>query len=1834
MAPRKLRNIRVETSELPPARSSDDFRLHQAALELGLADPIVIRDESDIKSKASWRDHLQPFAHQVQNLITFCRRLPVSIIADDVGLGKTISAAMVLAELIERRRVNRCLVVCTALIGPQWVEELEQHFGIDGTYAAGKNLSEAIDGDATVVVTTYHSASKYIKSASGFDMLILDEAHKLRNLHGSQKPPEMAKAVREALQKRLFRYVLMLTATPMQNRVWDLYSLIDLLTVAKGHKNPFGTPAKFQSDFVSKFRGAGWSQTPQGKRFRNVLRQYLARTRRANVNLVFPERQLQLKRVTPTATDKALLSGLKKYIQSNRHAAGLIATSLGITLMSSPQAFHEQLQNMSKTRKNLQPLLREVSELIRNNRRPSKLKAVDEICQQLAAERPESWRLVIFTSRLKTLDMLAAHLQKCGYRTGVISGGKLKQNRESVKAYSSDPPAINILISTDSGAEGLNLQAGNVLINYDLPWNPMILEQRIGRVQRLMSQFKYVVVFNLAVKGSPEDAVVARLMQKLLQISESVGDIESILEAASEQTQKKKTLETTISEMVRDSLLDQDVARQTKLAEQSVLEAKRFLQENEDELNQQLGDLTELHNSGVRPPELTKTIPSCSSAAFAQAALERAGYEVLALNGGQILQIETSDESKFFFGVFDRATWKELRRNDPQTHVELLLPGQPFFEKLLETWSRNSSALLYTTERQTEESAHRLLTAWVSQISGACLKAVELTNRQQHFCGTLRGQVTASNGVDRYEKLIECKAADAGHPEVSADELRQSAPLETNVSRCISASTARTVISDAVSDDRDMQAFSEFYSQRLKEELPRAQQVNAREQQLRDDFEVSIAASLVAAEGVSYESCSSIVTINFDGQADYTVALKLIPVTGQILDEPLIWEPCQVTKSEVPSEFLGTCDATRKRVLSHLLIQSDASDRHALAEHLEHCPVTGKRGLSDEFGMSELSGTRALRSELFSSAVSGGRYLATELFACEITGTQVLQNELVRSELSGKHFRCDEAAKCIVSNLTAHQSELQKCAVSGKLINPLHMTLCPESNTWVRTDLLVTCGETGQEVSPAATVKCTASGITVIRSRAGKSSVSKLPACLKHLRHCEFTDALVLESERIRSGVSGKFFRCDEAVHSIDGTQCCHQSESVTCEYTAKFIHPDDVVVSACTNRRMSRKDLVKSSISGRYAHSTEIHTCAVTDLLLLPDEVVTCAVSAQNVSPTAVRTCCVTSAKVLPQYLVQSSFSDQEAVAMATVPSAASGNLMIRNEGHISGVSDAFGHPSEMVTCSDSGDRLFPNELVRCEISGQDYSPTVMRRSAVSLTWAHQTKGDLCEFTGEWALHTELTVSDYSQKRLLLRDQRDSSTGRKGHHLERVTCGESRRRMFPDEGGSCEITFEQMGANFFGHQFLATCCVTGRRCRRKLLAASDFSELMCLPEHLLKSTLSDRAYCPPEEEICAATGARGHVSEFINCSYSQDRLAFDATVMCAETNQRVSPAYTVELKTGEHVLKEHAVVCSFTGETVPRNRTAVSEISDRVCKADESEICSVTKKRAHRSELDRCCITQQLVDSRLLQPSEQSGRKGIRDQMVRCAETNRLLLPEETGVCSFTEKRYTLHLLEQSPYSERLILRDLAKRCSVSGRYGPEDEGIYCPASGLWLLREYALHCCVTDEYYSPDAMVQSNISKRSISRIAARKLHGTDQFLHPDEAGYCHFVDGYFEENNTTVCKRTGLTFHRRRIGQDGVLNVFTRMMWRELTVYDYSQLIPQLKALEPKTLRRLRVLVGDKSKHNSRIVYMFGQVDSMFRLDLYNIGFVIELLPESLRIISPITRQFPDGSWKVFQ
>jgi SNF2 family DNA or RNA helicase len=382
-----------QTKVLRRSVAPDEYKLYRAALEWDLTDPIVIETRKDLKSEKSWQDRLQPYHHQVTNLITFCRRLPVTLLADDVGLGKTISAGLVASELIARARVLKILIVCPKLLGPQWRDELKTKFDIPAEIATGKKLIAAEPKDVGAVITTYASARLHLDKIpeDRFQMLVLDEAHKLRNLYGVDPPPQVALRFKEALEKRRFRYVLMLTATPIQNRLWDVYSLVDLLTVARGHQNPFGSEGMFARKFIADNRETARQLKDEAREeFRSIVYGYMSRVRRGDAKLYFPDRVVQLHRVEPTAAELELIRVIAKPVQKLNRLAQI---SILQALTSSPHALMTQLITMARNGTVLQDFAAAVCSIVGGMKTSAKLKGLATLVDQLMRKNPEHWRM-------------------------------------------------------------------------------------------------------------------------------------------------------------------------------------------------------------------------------------------------------------------------------------------------------------------------------------------------------------------------------------------------------------------------------------------------------------------------------------------------------------------------------------------------------------------------------------------------------------------------------------------------------------------------------------------------------------------------------------------------------------------------------------------------------------------------------------------------------------------------------------------------------------------------------------------------------------------------------------------------------------------------------------------------------------------------------------------------------------------------------------------------------------------------------------------------------------------------------------------------------------------------------------------------------------------------------------------------------------------------------------------------------------------------------------------------------------------------------------------------
>jgi superfamily II DNA or RNA helicase len=742
---------KLQTKNLRRAPDATAYELYRAAQEWDLVDPILIRDREDLKSEHKWRDHIEPYHHQIKNLVTFCRRLPVTLLADDVGLGKTISAGLVASELMSRQKISKCLVVCPKLLIPQWKEELESKFGIVGVPAIGKELLDAkLPEEGGAVITTYHSARMYLGSLgqAGFEMLILDEAHKLRNLYGTNQAPKVAQQFREVLANRMFKYVLMLTATPIHNRLWDIYSLVDLLAVARGHQNPFGSEGIFARTFIADDRTEARHLNPRMREtFRSIVYGYMSRIRRGDANLHFPERIVQLRRVNPSAEELELIRLIAGPIQKlNR----LSQISILQALVSSPFALLSQLKQMARNKTIPEGLAESVEQVVARIRVTSKLQGLATLVDQLKAEQPDRWRVVVFTTRRETQTTIEAFLGARGITCGLINGDSGERNQRTIAKFKKSIPEIHVIVSTEAGSEGVNLQAANVLVNFDLPWNPMIVEQRIGRIQRLASEHASVCIFNMILRGTFEEYIVGRLMEKLQMASHAIGDIEAILQASGmEEDDEDATPDGTtfiekIRELVVASLAGKDVDGATRLAEKSIAEAKTELETQEKNIDTMLGGMEEGRET-IPYPDLPRSTKSMEADIFVLRALASLGTNFTQESDG----IYVSERD----GKIDRICFDEAHT----ASAVLYRPGSPAFSRLVSRIIESPLHRVQDLDDKPVAQAEGIARNWVDGFGGT-FRGLQVQGVERSFAGTPTVKVRATVGADSYERLVDVVA--------------------------------------------------------------------------------------------------------------------------------------------------------------------------------------------------------------------------------------------------------------------------------------------------------------------------------------------------------------------------------------------------------------------------------------------------------------------------------------------------------------------------------------------------------------------------------------------------------------------------------------------------------------------------------------------------------------------------------------------------------------------------------------------------------------------------------------------------------------------------------------------------------------------------------------------------------------------------------------------------------------------------------------------------------------------------------------------------------------------
>jgi len=459
--------------------------------------------------------------HQVRTARTVLQRFRGrALLCDEVGLGKTIEAGLAFDELLLRGLIRSALVLVPPSLIEQWQGEMRHKFRIDLVSHDDPQFRQR-GPDAwrefDLVIASIHTAKREPHRSAilgrKWDLVIIDEAHHLRNRN------TVAWRFASELQKQ---FMLLLTATPVQNNLDELFNLVTLL-----EPGLLRTARQFQRHFVDRRD----KLTPRNvDELHRLLAEVMVRNRRSTVGLQFTRRLARTLYVAPTPDEQALYTQVADLVRRHLRAAGkkggfsrMALIALQMALGSSSQAAAGTLQTLSETpdlTAEDRDAIRELADRARNLGASSK---ADQLLK-LLDEYPD--KVVIFTQFRATQEMLRQRLEQAGHTLAVFHGGLSRLAKEAAINQFRGP--ARLLLATEAGSEGRNLQFAHAVCNFDLPWNPMRIEQRIGRLSRI-GQTQDIHVFNLVAVGTVEAAVLHLLEAKLNLFELVIGEIDMIL---------------------------------------------------------------------------------------------------------------------------------------------------------------------------------------------------------------------------------------------------------------------------------------------------------------------------------------------------------------------------------------------------------------------------------------------------------------------------------------------------------------------------------------------------------------------------------------------------------------------------------------------------------------------------------------------------------------------------------------------------------------------------------------------------------------------------------------------------------------------------------------------------------------------------------------------------------------------------------------------------------------------------------------------------------------------------------------------------------------------------------------------------------------------------------------------------------------------------------------------------------------------------------------------------------------------------------------------------------
>ena len=425
-----------------------------------------------------------------------------AILADEVGLGKTIEAGLIMKEYMIRGLAKKILILVPASLVLQWAKELNEKFFIPAVPQRKAYVWEQCDVVISSIDTAKRSPHADIILKQNYDLVIIDEAHKLKN--HKTKNYQFAQRIKK-------KFCLLLTATPVQNRLSELYYLVTLLK--PGY---LGDAESFFKDYRS-----GKNKVKNEEKLRELINRVMVRNRRSDTQMDWPKRRVQSVEIPLTDDERRLYDSLST-LKDTDFVQGFSLVTLQREACSSREALYMTLKRMLEKHPNsvlqetLEPIFQNIQAVESNSKAQKALELIQSIDD----------KVIIFTEYRATQLYLQWFLKQHGISSVPFRGGFKRSKKDWMRTLFQNN--AQVLIATEAGGEGINLQFCHHVINYDLPWNPMRIEQRIGRIHRL-GQEHDVHIYNFAIQNTIEEHILKLLYEKINLFENVIGELDDIL---------------------------------------------------------------------------------------------------------------------------------------------------------------------------------------------------------------------------------------------------------------------------------------------------------------------------------------------------------------------------------------------------------------------------------------------------------------------------------------------------------------------------------------------------------------------------------------------------------------------------------------------------------------------------------------------------------------------------------------------------------------------------------------------------------------------------------------------------------------------------------------------------------------------------------------------------------------------------------------------------------------------------------------------------------------------------------------------------------------------------------------------------------------------------------------------------------------------------------------------------------------------------------------------------------------------------------------------------------